>query len=371
MSDLAVGMVKASDFFASELCTVVSTIKKECLNDWISKNGTCYEDSCCTSLETATSWHYRLAQLSHVVFSAIGLVIMCIYTWRYASKIMLPENVRVLMNIMLGLMFAHSIDMIAIHMFHIYRSFLVTPANPCFVRVQVSFCAFFRNTYSFCTIGLAFCQYCIYIDRLLRALFKDYVQYQKIIRWALVVKWFVVSAGVIIWVYREEDSDSYLLSCLNIPLDSMGDLTMVTAAVFPINIVCCFLSVVMFRHFNKRVHRSRFEINLHFTAVVDVESSKFLYVVTRTQAIFIVIYPVLSIAMRFFYEDTPRPLHLTFATLSYVFSVYCCAVPAVMVNYVRGVTGNRMTKILSHVKIKSVGKEGADNYFGMMKSQWE
>uniref|UniRef100_A0A1I7TAV8 Neur_chan_memb domain-containing protein n=1 Tax=Caenorhabditis tropicalis TaxID=1561998 RepID=A0A1I7TAV8_9PELO len=75
--------------------------------------------------------------------------------------------------------------------------------------------------------------------------------------------------------------------------------------------------------------------------------------------------------MRFFYEDTPRPLHLTFATLSYVFSMYSFVVPLVMVDYSRKREDTRKAKIWSHVKLKSVGVEGADNYFGMMKSQWE
>ncbi|CAP22167.2 Protein CBR-SRB-19 [Caenorhabditis briggsae] len=361
----------ASDFFASDLCTVNSTIKKVCLNDTISKLGTCYEDSCCTSFETATSWHYRIAQGSHVVFSCLGIIVIAIYVLKYASKHMLPTNVRVLVSIMLLLMFAHSIDMIMIHVYHISKSFQAIATIPCSVRVQVSFCALFRYTFSFCTLGLAFCQYCLYIDRLFCALYNNYSKYQDVIQYVLVLKWISMTAGIIVWVYREEDSDSYLLSCLNIPLDSMVDLSFVTAAVFPINIVCCFLSVIMFRHFKKKENRTRFELNSHFTAAVDVESSEFLYIVTISQAIFIVIYPVLSLSMRFFYEDTPRPLHLTFATLSYVFSIYCFVIPFVMIDYGRKRDDTRRTRIWSHVKLKSVGAEGADNYFGMMKSQWE
>ncbi|EFO87957.1 CRE-SRB-19 protein [Caenorhabditis remanei] len=363
--------LSATDFFASDLCTVHSTNTKTCNNDWISKPGTCYEDTCCTSFETATSWYYRLAQGSHVIFSLLGLLVIIIYASKYSSKHMLPDNVRVLVNIMLILMFAHSIDMIMIHVYHISQSYKAVVSNPCAVRVQVSFCALFRYTFSFCTLGLAFCQYCLYIDRLLCAFYNDYLKYQKVIQYLLVMKWIILSAGVIAWVYREEDSESYLLSCLNIPLDSMVDLSFVTAAVFPINIICCFLSVIMFRHFKKKENRSRFEINSHFTAAVDVESSEFLYIVTISQAVFIVIYPVLSLSMRFFYEDTPRPLHLTIATLSYVFSIYCFVIPLVMVDYGRKRDGTRRTRIWSHVKLKSVGKEGADNYFGMMKSQWE
>uniref|UniRef100_A0A1I7T4U8 G_PROTEIN_RECEP_F1_2 domain-containing protein n=1 Tax=Caenorhabditis tropicalis TaxID=1561998 RepID=A0A1I7T4U8_9PELO len=107
--------ITAQDFFASDLCTVHSKINKVCLNDWISKNGTCYEDSCCTSFETATSWYYRCAQGSHVVFSFLGLIVIMVYVLKFSSKHMLPDNVRVLVNIMLILMFAHSVDMISIH----------------------------------------------------------------------------------------------------------------------------------------------------------------------------------------------------------------------------------------------------------------
>ncbi|CAI2355187.1 unnamed protein product [Caenorhabditis sp. 36 PRJEB53466] len=367
----------AHKFLASHMttstgaCSVVSTIFKPCPNDWISENGTCYEDSCCTSYVTARSWYYRLAQLSHVVFSCFALIVIPVYTWRYSSKHMLPENVRVLINIMLLLMFAHSIDMILIHTYHIYQSFLVVASNPCFVRVQVSFCALYRYTYSFCTLGLTTCQYCLYIDRLLCAFYRHYVRRQKTIRNLLLFKCVATTGLVVAWVYREEDSDSYLLSCLNIPLASMVDLSLVTAAVFPINLICFFLSITMFRHFKKKEDRSRFDINVHFTAAVDVESSEFLYYVTRTQAIFIVLYPILIMSVRFFYEITPRPLHLTLATLGYVFDIYTFAVPLVMIDYSKKTTGNRKEKIWKQVKLKSVGKEGADHYFGMIKSQWE
>ena len=123
--------LSATDFFASDLCTVHSTNTKTCNNDWISKPGTCYEDTCCTSFETATSWYYRLAQGSHVIFSLLGLLVIIIYASKYSSKHMLPDNVRVLVNIMLILMFAHSIDMILIHvsLLFIYCSLLPSSHN--------------------------------------------------------------------------------------------------------------------------------------------------------------------------------------------------------------------------------------------------
>ncbi|CCD62990.1 G_PROTEIN_RECEP_F1_2 domain-containing protein [Caenorhabditis elegans] len=360
-----------SDFLFSDLCSVNTTSTKTCYNDWISRPGTCYEDSCCVSFETATSWYYRTAQASQVVFSSMGLVVLTVYALKYSSKHMLPSNVRVLVNIILILMFTHSIDMIIFHVYHIFRSYKAVESDPCSVRVKISFCAPFRYIYSFCTLGLAFCQYCVYIDRLLCALYKEYIKYQKVIQYLLVILWVIVTTGVVVWVYRDANLDAYLLSCLNVPLDSMLDLSYVTATVFPINIGCCFLSMVMFRHFKKKENKSRFEIISHFTASVDVDSSEFLYIVTISQAVFIVVYPVLSLSMRYFYAETYRPVHLTIATLVYVFDIYCFVVPLAMVNYGRNRTDTRRAKIWSHVKIKSVGKEGADNYFGMMKSQWE
>lgn len=107
-----------SDFLFSDLCSVNTTSTKTCYNDWISRPGTCYEDSCCVSFETATSWYYRTAQASQVVFSSMGLVVLTVYALKYSSKHMLPSNVRVLVNIILILMFTHSIDMIIFHVSH-------------------------------------------------------------------------------------------------------------------------------------------------------------------------------------------------------------------------------------------------------------
>lgn len=138
--------------------------------------------------------------------------------------------------------------------------------------------------------------------------------------------------------------------------------------------------------FSRLSSSSRFDMARHFTAAVDVESSEFLYRTTGTQAFFMALFSVTSLLMRFFYHDVPRTIGITIATLSYVsvpedyesyvsrlqiFSIYSFVVPLVMVRYARRTTDNRKSRILSQVGVKSVGAEGADNYFGMMKSQWE
>ncbi|CAO4376594.1 unnamed protein product [Caenorhabditis nigoni] len=267
--------------FEAGLCTVIPTVFEKCENDWISKNGTCYQDSCCMSFEAATSWYYRMAQFSHVVFSGIGIVIIITYLISYRPKHILPENVRVLVDIMLLLIFVHSIDMILLHLYHIIRSLQVSSADPCLIREKVSFCAPFRYTYAFCSMALAICTYGIYIDR------------------------------------------------------------------------------------------SRFDIVRHFSAAVDVESSEFLYRTTGTQAAIMALFSIASLGMRLVYNSLPRPVGLTIATLSYIFSIYSFVVPWVIVQYVQKTSENRKSRILSHVGMKSVGAEGAENYFGMMKSQWE
>ncbi|UMM32181.1 hypothetical protein L5515_006075 [Caenorhabditis briggsae] len=293
--------------FEAGLCTVIPTVFEKCENDWISKNGTCYQDSCCMSFETATSWYYRMAQFSHVVFSGIGIVIIITYLISYRPRHILPENVRVLVDIMLLLIFAHSIDMILLHLYHIIRSLQVSPSDPCLIREKVSFCAPFRYTYAFCSMALAICTYCIYIDRLACAFYKQYSKNQRFILIAQLVQ---------------------LVS-------------------------------------------SRFDIVRHFSAAIDVESSEFLYRTTGTQAAIMALFSVASLGMRLVYNSLPRPVGLTIATLSYIFSIYSFVVPWVIVQYVQRTSENRKSRISSHVGMKSVGAEGAENYFGMMKSQWE
>ncbi|EGT30837.1 CBN-SRB-18 protein [Caenorhabditis brenneri] len=359
------------EVYEAGLCTVVPTVFHKCENDVISKNGTCYQDSCCMSFEAATSWYYRLAQFSHVVFSSIGLIIIALYLWRYRPKHILPDNVRVLVDIMLLLIVVHCVDMILMHLFHIIKSFLVIPSEPCSVREKVSFCAPFRYTYAFCSMSLAICTYCIYIDRLACAFYRNYSKNQKFILIAQLIQLAVFSTSVVLWVYRNEDPDTYLLSCLNVPVASVGDMAKATVAIFPINFLCFFMSIGLFRHFKKKEKGSRFDIVRHFTAAIDVESSEFLYRTTGTQAAVMALFSVASLSMRLVYNHIPRSIGITIATLSYIFSIYCFVVPLVIVHYVRQTCQNRKSRILSHVGLKSVGVEGAENYFGMMKSQWE
>ncbi|CAI5453073.1 unnamed protein product [Caenorhabditis angaria] len=357
-------------FMEDPLCTVTPSIFQTCSNDSISKNGTCFEDSCCTSVLTATSWYYRLAQFSHIFFSALGIFVILIYLKSYSKTLILSFNIRVFVNFVIFLIIIHSIDMIVIHVYHLFQSFRIPLTNPCFVRVRVSFCAPFRNFYSFSLLALAVTQYSIYIDRLICIFWSSYSKYHRWVLVILVGHIIFITTYAIIWIFREEDSDSFLLSCLNIPLASMEDLVSVTAFLFPVNILCFFLSILIFRIFQKRQKDSRFNMKAHFKDVIDVQSSEFLYHLTGTQAIFIVVYPVLSITMRVFYYDTPRPLHLTFATLSYIFSIYSFVVPLQLIIYAYKSHKIKKDRIFSHVKMKSVGTEGADNYFNSLRNQW-
>ncbi|EFO87731.1 CRE-SRB-18 protein [Caenorhabditis remanei] len=359
--------------YEAGLCTVIPNVFQKCENDWISRNGTCYQDSCCMSFEAATSWYYRLAQFSHVVFSIAGLIVIITYLIRFRPKHILPENVRVLVDIMILLIVAHSIDMILLHLYHIVQSFRVSSAEPCLIREKVSFCAPFRYTYAFCSMALAICTYCIYIDRVACAFYKHYTKNQRFILIAQLVQLVVISTSIVLWVYRNEESDTYLLSCLNVPVASVADMTKATVAVFPINFVCFFLSIGLFRHFKRKEEgsSSRFDIVRHFSAAVDVESSEFLYRTTGTQAAIMALFSVVSLAMRLVYNSLPRPVGLTIATFSYIFSIYSFVVPLIIVQYVRKTSENRKSRILSHVGLKTVGSEGAQNYFEMIKSQWE
>ena len=62
----------------------------------------------------------------------------------------------------------------------------------------------------------------------------------------------VIATSIVLWVYRNEESDTYLLSCLNVPVASVADMTKATVAIFPINFVCFFLSIGLFRHFKRK-----------------------------------------------------------------------------------------------------------------------
>ncbi|KAF1752406.1 hypothetical protein GCK72_018961 [Caenorhabditis remanei] len=209
-------------------------------------------------------------------------------------------------------------------------------------------------------MALAICTYCIYIDRVACAFYKNYTKNQRFILIAQLVQLVVIATSIVLWVYRNEESDTYLLSCLNVPVASVADMTKATVAIFPINFVCFFCRLACFDILKEKKK-----------AAVDVESSEFLYRTTGTQAAIMALFSVVSLAMRLVYNSLPRPVGLTIATFSYIFSIYSFVVPLIIVQYVRKTSENRKSRILSHVGLKTVGSEGAQNYFEMIKSQWE
>lgn len=53
----------SEEIHAAGLCSVVPTIFQNCDNDWISKNGTCYQDSCCMSLEVSIQKNFHYSKI--------------------------------------------------------------------------------------------------------------------------------------------------------------------------------------------------------------------------------------------------------------------------------------------------------------------
>lgn len=86
-------------------------------------------------------------------------------------------------------------------MYHIVQSLRAVATDPCFVREKVSFCAPFRYTFSFCTLTLAICQYCIYIDRLFCAFCRSYSKHQRLILFLQLIQ-LVISFHPILFHFR-------------------------------------------------------------------------------------------------------------------------------------------------------------------------
>ncbi|CAD6191976.1 unnamed protein product [Caenorhabditis auriculariae] len=313
----------------------------------------CYEDSCCMSFETAISWHYRAAQSVHIGFSAAGVIASLVFV-----------------SIMIITLIVHSMDMIVMHVIHLQQSYVANASDPCKIRNRVDFCAPYRNTYSLCLFLLAVIQYSLYIDRLIGVFWRKYNSYSNYVLAVLLVQATITPVVAVRWVYRDANPSATLLSCINVPLDSIVDMSMLTAFLLPINFICFFLSLYLFSSYKKTQRRSRFDIHRHFLAVIDVDSSEFLRRTTATQAFMTVVYPVAILVVRYTYEYVTRPIHLTLATSAYIFSFMSFLVPLVMIYSVQKYQFMRKQKIFDHLSLKSVGSEGSDNYFNGLKEQW-
>ncbi|VDO10209.1 unnamed protein product [Haemonchus placei] len=97
----------------------------------------------------------------------------------------------------------------------------------------------------------------------------------------------------------------------------------------------------------------------------------FMRLTTITQAVIIVLYPILVLSVRSTAHMMPRILNKTLATFVYIFNWYCVLVPMVMIYAAKQTRTQRRRKIDSVMEKQVFGEEGSDYYFALLKDQWQ
>ncbi|KHJ85250.1 hypothetical protein OESDEN_15027 [Oesophagostomum dentatum] len=196
---------------------------------------------------------YRAAQVLHVITGILGFFFSILYVTRYSTKHLLPKNTKVFTSITLAAIVIHSIDLTALHIFHLVQSFQTTALDPCSVQNTVEFCSPFRYTFSFCVFLMVLNQYFMSIDRLLDTFLVSYRTTQKYVLTFLLVTEVPLAAGLILFTYRHADPREKLLSCLNVPQSSMMDVSLTTAAILPINCLCLLMTILLFQKHQRKI----------------------------------------------------------------------------------------------------------------------
>ncbi|ETN77529.1 hypothetical protein NECAME_03195 [Necator americanus] len=193
-------------------------------------------------------------------------------------------------------------------------------------------------------------QYFIYIDRILDTFWQSYKTAQNYIFTFLLAIEVPFTTFIIFFVYRRTDPSEMLLSCLNVPPSTMS--------------MSLFFT-------NNNLDLSRFDVARHFKASMNRDAMSFLRYTTATQAVIIVMYPIVVLTFRFTSHNTPRTLNKTLATLVYLFNWYCLLVPVVMIYAVKRRRSERQRQIDNVIGQQISGEEASNYYFRLLKNQWE
>ncbi|KAK6750408.1 hypothetical protein RB195_002405 [Necator americanus] len=329
------------------------------------------ESLCCLDYRTSTDKFYRSAQALHVITGILGIYCSFLYIAKYSTKHLLPHNTKVFMSITLAAIVIHSISVTALHIIHLFQSFRATADDPCSVQNTAIFCAPFRYTFSFCVLLMMLNQYFIYIDRILDTFWQSYKTAQNYIFTFLLAIEVPFTTFIIFFVYRRTDPSEMLLSCLNVPPSTMMDVSITTAAFLPLNCLCLVMSILLFQTHQRKIKKSRFDVARHFKASMNRDAMSFLRYTTATQAVIIVMYPIVVLTFRFTSHNTPRTLNKTLATLVYLFNWYCLLVPVVMIYAVKRRRSERQRQIDNVIGQQISGEEASNYYFRLLKNQWE
>ncbi|VDO32001.1 unnamed protein product [Haemonchus placei] len=212
------------------------------------------QSSCCLDYETSIDFFYRSVQALHVVTGVLGLYFSLYYIIKYSSKHFLPQNTKVrFYRVLRSSFFTEGVDDCLLQVLHLVQSFHATEDDPCSVRNTVSFCAPFRYAFAFCMFILVLSQYFMYVDRLIDNLYVSYKSAQNYILATLLIIEFPLAILTVLYVFRDAVSTEQLLSCLNVPLSSMVDVSIATAALLPVNCICLIMSVLLFQTHQRKI----------------------------------------------------------------------------------------------------------------------
>ncbi|KAF1758519.1 hypothetical protein GCK72_014977 [Caenorhabditis remanei] len=190
----------------------------------------------------------------------------------------------------------------------------------------------------------------------------------------LAISQVIVPALTCLYMYYDDEFNYPQMSAMATSPYSLVKINYIFISVNVMNFITLMHSIGLYRHNQRKINvvknRDQFILSSRFQMNENIISSRLLWWLSTAQLIIFLSYGCLMYSLRIFLTGPRSAVWQAVTELCYTPPLYCAIMPIICIISAQNSLKERNSKIQSLITLRSVGKEGWDNYQGMLQKQW-
>ncbi|EFO92441.1 CRE-SRB-17 protein [Caenorhabditis remanei] len=316
---------------------------------------------------------FQLVKVYHILLSIVSVFSITYFFVNYNNQLAFHFNIKILFYYQFLTCFIQSATLAISQTHHLVLSLIAT--SPCDVVLPPFLFASFNLPLIFSLLCMEFSQILMVIERTLAScLFVCYEKTTKTIGLFLTAIAVIVPALTCLYMYYDDEFNYPQMSAMATSPYSLVKINYIFISVNVMNFITLMHSIGLYRHNQRKINavknRDQFILSSRFQMNENIISSRLLWWLSTAQLIIFLSYGCLMYSLRIFLTGPRSAVWQAVTELCYTPPLYCAIMPIICIISAQNSLKERNSKIQSLITLRSVGKEGWDNYQGMLQKQW-
>ncbi|UMM30265.1 hypothetical protein L5515_012218 [Caenorhabditis briggsae] len=332
------------------------------------------DDEFCTTMFSG-AYHpaFQSVKGYHVLLSIISMFSISYFFVAYSNLLAFHFNIKILFFFQFFACFLQAAILGIAQTHHLVLSLIST--NPCDVVLPPWLYTSLNLPLIFSMLCMEFSQILMVIERTLAScLVICYEKSTKTIGIVLTVIAIIVPLITCLYMYYDDEFDYPQMSAMATSPDSKVKVNYIFITINVLNFLTLMHSIGLYRHNQREVrvmrNQDHFILSTRYQMNENIISSKLLWWMSTAQLIIFLTYGCAMYSLRIFLEGPRSAVWQAVTELCYTPPLYCAVMPIICIVSAQNSMNDRNAKIQSLITLRSVGKEGWDNYQGLLRKQW-